>query len=95
MYMTDEREEGIKNDLLWDYQQAEIKLKAFRVQFRDAADSYTILAKLFRSDPESFAPDLSVMSEELQRLAGMAKEYKELLYKNAERKASLIKMKAI
>jgi ABC-type uncharacterized transport system involved in gliding motility auxiliary subunit len=93
--MTDERKQGIEEDLLREYQQTEIKLEAFRLQFKDAADSYTILARLFRKDPESFAPDIKIMSAELQRLADMAKEYKDLLYKNAERKTSLIKMKAI
>jgi hypothetical protein len=65
------------------------------VQFRDAADSYTILARLFRNDPESFTPGIKFMSAELQRPADMAKEYKDLLYKNAERKISLIKMNAV
>jgi hypothetical protein len=93
--MTDEREIQIKKDLLWDYQQTEIKLEAFKVQFGDAANSYMTLAELFRHDPGSFVPDISLMSSELQRLADMAKEYKELHLKNVELRDSLIKMKVI
>jgi len=94
-YMTDEPEDKIKKDLLWDYQQAEIKLEAFRVEFRDAAKTHDGLANLFRVEPELFAPDLGIMSDQLRNLADMAKEYKELPLKNPERKASLTKMKAI
>ena len=93
--MTDEREGEIKKDLLWDYQQAEMKLEAFRVEFKDAADSYTGLARMLRDEPESFAPLLSVMFQELQKVSDMAKEYKDLLLKNAERKALLIKLRVL
>jgi hypothetical protein len=93
--MTDEREEQVKKDLLWEYTKAVSALEAFRVQFREAANTYLALGKLFRDTPEDFDPDLTLMSSDLQKLAVMATEYKELLLKNEERRNSLIQMRVI
>ena len=90
--MTDERELQIKKDLLWDYQDGQSKLEAFRVQFRETAEIYAHLAELFRNRPETFSPDLATMTAELEKIATMARQYKDLSEKNEERRTSLIRM---
>jgi len=76
--MIDEREQQIQDqqireqqqiqkDLLWDYQQTELKLDAFRAEFRKASDLYAGMSMTFRNDPSSFEPDLQVMGAELEK----------------------------
>jgi hypothetical protein len=93
--MTEDRELQVKKDLLWDYQHGQSKLEVFRVEFREASEVYSHLAELFRDRPETFSPDLAILIAELERLATMAKEYKDLLEKNEERRFSLINMRVL
>jgi hypothetical protein len=91
-YMTEDRELQIKKDLLWEYQQGQSKLEVFRVEFKKTAEIYSHFADLFHNRPEDFSPDLPVLMKELDKISAMAKEYKNLLEKNEERRVSLMKM---
>lgn len=91
--MTDEREQQIKKDLLWEYTKALTALEAFRVKFRDLADSLTLTVKTLRDHPEDLADfSPSELQTEFETAVVSAKEYREMLAKNAERKASLTTM---
>jgi len=91
--MTEDRDEKIKKDLLWDYTKTVSALEALRVNFRALADRFDSTAKMLREHPEDLATfDFADLQTEFDTAIASIKEYSEMLRKNAERKTSLIKM---
>jgi hypothetical protein len=91
--MPDDLQIKKEKDLLWDYTKTVSALEAFRANFRSLADSFEMTATLLREHPEELADlDFRGTQEKFDAAMVSAKEYREMLYRNAERKASLIKM---
>lgn len=91
--MTDERKEEIKKQTLWEYVEGKGTLETFRAKFRGMADEHAEFAKTLRDRPEILTEvDSDKVRADAEELARSAKEYKELLVKNEERRMSLLRM---
>ena len=94
--MTEERQNQIAKDLLWDYTQGKAKIEAFRAAFVEMADKFDKTSKTLRFSPENLVgADLNVLQQEFATLLQSFREYKELRDKNAERFNSLMAMGVI
>lgn len=93
-YMTQDRQTEIGKNLLWEFNEAKKRRVAFQADFNKLADDLTRTSQTLRKDPETLDdPDgLKVLAERITELADIAKEYRELLEKNAERRDQLIQM---
>jgi len=91
--MAEEVEDQLKKHLLWDYTKTITALEAFRASFRTLAENLELTATVLRERPERLADiDFTETQEKFDAAVVSAKEYREMLSRNAERKESLIKM---
>jgi hypothetical protein len=92
--MTQDRQKDIEKDLLWDYMEAKKQIVAFKADFGKLAEDLSRLSQGLLKNPEALDdPDgIRVLAERITGLADTAKEYRELLDRNAERRHQLIQM---